>query len=237
MFTNLSRTTLPEQIAQSLLDFISSNDLKPGDLLPSETALAADFGVSRPVVREALKSLVGQGIIEIINGRGAMVKDINDESLRLFFQRAVQIKHSTITELLEVRRPLEIQSAMLAAQRRTDEEMVQLRTIIMDMRQCLHNMEVYAKLDLAFHLQVACATHNAMMYYLISSIREALKDAIGETLSHRRTDEQCQQLQAEHEAILGAIEQRDATAAGKAITGHFDAGVKLLEEAVSSDQV
>jgi DNA-binding FadR family transcriptional regulator len=222
MFTNLSRATLPEQISQQLMDFISSQNLKPGDLLPSEITLATDFGVSRPVVREALKSLAGQGIIEIVNGKGAMIRAIDDEFLRLFFQRAIQIESKSMVELIEVRRPLEVQSARLAAQRHTLEEIEQLHKTVLAMRGHPADFEAYADLDVEFHLLVAAATHNQMMYYLISSIRESLKSVMIEGLYRRQTQEQLDQVQAMHEAIFNEIKTGNVEGAGRAMAEHFD---------------
>ena len=117
MLSKLSRSTLAEQATENLLVYIETQNLKPGDLLPSETRLATQFEVSRPVIREALKNLEGKGIIEIINGKGALVKPMDSDPLRLFFQRAVQIERNTILELMDVRRGLEVQAVMLAARR------------------------------------------------------------------------------------------------------------------------
>ena len=83
MLTNLSRQTLPEQVAENLIDFIASEGLKPGELLPSTAKLSESFGVSRPVVREGLRSLASLGIIEIVNGKGAIVKPIDGSLLQL----------------------------------------------------------------------------------------------------------------------------------------------------------
>src|SRR5258706_11663677 len=98
MLTKLSRETLSEQAARNLMAFIEAQDLKPGRLLPPETKLAADLGVSRPIIREALKSLAGQGVIEIVSGKGAVVKALDSEPLQLFFQRAMQIEHEAIID-------------------------------------------------------------------------------------------------------------------------------------------
>jgi DNA-binding FadR family transcriptional regulator len=68
----LSRETLSDQIAKQLLDYIVSEKLEPGSLLPSEIKLADDFGVSRSVVREALRSMAAQGTIEVLTGKGLL---------------------------------------------------------------------------------------------------------------------------------------------------------------------
>ncbi len=84
MFDSLSRDTLSDQVARQLLDFIVAHDLKPGARLPSEQTLAQEFQVSRPVIREALRSLAGKSVIDIVNGKGAIIKPLNAQPLGLF---------------------------------------------------------------------------------------------------------------------------------------------------------
>src|SRR5215212_7837612 len=129
MLTKISRATLAEQAAQNLIAFIESQDLKPGKLLPPEYQLAADLGVSRPIIREALKSLEGKGIIEMMSGKGSVIKPLDGEQLELYFRRAIQIESEAIIDLLELRKGIEVQSAVLAAQRRSAEEIVRLAQI------------------------------------------------------------------------------------------------------------
>src|ERR1700693_7018 len=103
MLGKLHRETLAEQAAAGLMQFILEKDLKPGEMLPSEIMLTTEFGVSRQVIREALKSLQGQGVIESINGKGAIIRPIDSDTLLTFFSRAVQINRHTMIELIEVR--------------------------------------------------------------------------------------------------------------------------------------
>ncbi len=228
MLTNLSRETLAEQIAQRLVQFIESQDLQPGELLPSETKLSEDFGVSRPVVREALKALAAQGVIEIVSGKGAIVRPVDDKLLRLFFRRAIQFDHATLIQLMEVRASIEVQSAMLAAQRRTPEELGRILDTVKAMRKHLDNLDAYADLDVEFHLLIASATHNPVLYHLISSIRDSLKDAIMAGLRRRDTKEQLERVQVLHEMIATAIERGDKHEAGQAMTQHVGEAVQWI---------
>src|SRR5690348_6040349 len=109
MIEKLRRETLAEQAQSALLELIARRDLRTGDGLPSEMTLASEFGVSRQIIREALKALQGQGVIEIRNGRGAVVRPVDSSSLVVFFQRAVRLNRRTIIELIEVRKGIEIQ--------------------------------------------------------------------------------------------------------------------------------
>jgi DNA-binding FadR family transcriptional regulator len=235
MLTKLSRETLAEQAARNLMAFIEAQGLKPGKLLPPETKLAADLGVSRPIIREALKSLEGKGVIEVVSGKGAMVKPLDSQSLQLFFERAMQIESEAIIDLMELRRGIEVQSAMLAAQRRTPGEVAQLAEIVAGMRRSLRDPDAYVELDVAFHRLIGSMTRNTMIYHLVGAIRESLNGAVHESMLRPQTDEQLERVQAGHEAILASLEQGDAEAAGRAMTKHFAEAVISLVNSVGGD--
>jgi DNA-binding FadR family transcriptional regulator len=232
MIEKLRRETLAEQTAAGLIQFILEQGLKPGALLPPEAALATSFNVSRQVIREALKSLQGQGVIEMVNGKGAVIRPIDSDALLVFFARAVQINRHTIIDLIEVRKGVEVQSAMLAAERRTYEELAHMKEIVAKMSQHLDDLDAYTERDMALHLAVASATHNTMMYYLVESIREVSKDTIREGLLHRRTAEQLERVQELHEMLLVELERGDARAAGQVMALQFDEAIIALVSGV-----
>jgi GntR family transcriptional repressor for pyruvate dehydrogenase complex len=228
MLTKLSRETLAEQAARNLIAFIEAHDLKPGKLLPPESQLAADFGVSRPIIREALKSLEGRGIVEVVSGKGAFVKPLDSQPLQLFFQRAVRIERDAVIDLMELRKGIEVQSAAFAAQRCTPDDIAKLAEIVAEMRRNLHSPETYVDLDVAFHRQIASMTHNSMMYHLVVAIRDAIKNTLHESLLRQQTDEQLERVQTGHEAIFSSLEQGDVAAAERAMAAHFDEAVVSL---------
>ena len=225
MLFKLSRQTLSEQAARNLIEYIEAGNLKPGDILPSESKLASSFGVSRPVIREALRSLAGNGLIEVINGKGAIIKPVDSDPLRRFFRRAIIFDGDAIIELLEVRKGLEVQTASLAAERRTDEELAQMGQDIAAMREQMYDPEKCIESDLQFHLKIARSTHNLMAYYLLESIRDSTKNTILEGRLSRKTDEELERVQVLHEMIYAAIEAGNAEQAANAMITHFDEAV------------
>ncbi len=235
MLTKLSRETLAEQAARNLMAFIEAQDLKPGGVLPPETKLAADLGVSRPIIREALKSLSGRGIIEVVSGKGAMIKPLDSQQLRLFFQRAMRIEREAIIDLMELRKGIEVQGVALAAVRRTPEALAQLAGIVAEMRSNLHVPDTYVELDVAFHRLIASMTGNIMISHVVGGIREALNDTLHESMLRQQTTEQLERVQLGHEAILAALEQGDAEAAGRVMAAHFDEAVKSLLDSAAGD--
>ncbi len=228
MLPKISRGTLADQVADRLLEYIEAQHLKPGDLLPSETSLVASFGVSRPVIREALKSLAGKGIIEIVNGKGALIRPIDSDPLRLFFQRAMQMEYGTMLELMEVRKGLEVQSAMLAAQRRDAQDLEGIRRVLQAMREKQGDLEAYTRLDVDFHMRIAAASHNTMMVSLVESIRDALRNTITAGLQSRGQSLQFENIQLAHEQLYETLVASDVQAAMQAMSQHFDEAILAM---------
>jgi GntR family transcriptional regulator, transcriptional repressor for pyruvate dehydrogenase complex len=235
--TGLSRDTLSDQVAKHLLHYIINKDLKPGELLPSMGVLTREFEVSLPVIREALKSLSALGVITIIKGKGALVKPIDDELLRVFFSRAIRLETEPLTQLIEVRLPLEVQSASLAAQRHTPADIQHLEQIVSDMRLNLTNADRYINLDAQYHLAIALATHNLMLYYLLSSIRGALEDSMAMIRKKREEQGMLGNEQTAHELIGAEIKQGHAARAGAAMAEHLSETVSLIKKIESKPLV
>ena len=228
MLPKITRGTLADQVTERLLEYIDQQQLKPGDLLPSETSLAASFGVSRPVVREALKHLEGKDVIEIVNGKGAIIRPIASEPLRLFFQRAMRMDHGTMVQLMEVRKGLEVQAAGLAAQRCEAKDLQAIEQVVKAMEANIGNLEAYVRLDVDFHLAVAAAAHNAMLVNLIESIRGALRNTIITGLKSRGADLHLDLIQETHALLLQKLKDRDETGAIQAMTRHFDEALESM---------
>lgn len=230
MPTALRRETLSEQVAQGLASLIVERGLAPGDPLPPEAKLTAEFGVSRPIMREALRALQAQGIIDVANGKGATVRPITSEPLSGFFNWAMRLERGTAVELLELRRGIEIESARLAARRRTPAELIELHHLVAEMRRHLHDVDAYTGLDYQFHLLIATAARNAMLRHLVVSIRGPLKDTIREGLRRKYTAAMRERVQASHDEILAALEAGDSTVAEQAMAQHFDRALRTMTE-------
>jgi GntR family transcriptional repressor for pyruvate dehydrogenase complex len=230
MLTNLKRETLSDQVAARLMEHIDHENLQPGEVLPSEHKLAELFGVSRPVVREALRSLSAQGVVSVVSGKGAIVQPVDDQLLQIFFTRILHTGQSSAIDLMGVRKQLECYGATLAAKHRQPEELSELSATIGHMKKALekNDLNAYADQDVTFHLQIAAATHNEPLSFLIQSIRIALKQIVMEGLQRWATRNQLNRVQEVHEQIFAAIQNQDAKAAEKWMMIHFDEAVENL---------
>jgi GntR family transcriptional regulator, transcriptional repressor for pyruvate dehydrogenase complex len=229
MHPQLRRDTLAEQVAERLIVLIEHDELAPGTLLPAEGKLALEFGVSRPGVREALKVLAAKDIVAIANGKGAIVRPMTSAPLRDFFQRALRNRHATAVELLEVRKGIEVQSATLAAQRRTAEELSELTGILPALCEAVHDPVAFVTIDTRFHLLVAAASHNKLLHHLIESIRDPMQESMREVSRRRVTEEQHAFAFTAHARIVDTIERAAPEAAGSAMAAHFDVTISLVQ--------
>lgn len=229
----LTRESLAEQVAKSLRDYIY-NTLEPDDVLPSTATLVQEYNVSRIVIREALKYLEAQDIIEVANGKRARVKPISAIVLRDFFHRATLFEKKTLLELLEVRRGIEIESARLAAMRRNAEEVFRMKAIVNEMNKHLSNPESFAELDLTLHQTIAKATRNSMFIYLIETIRDTQKETILEGLHSRLNKGIFVGIQAYHAEIVAAIDAQNPEKAQQAMAAHFAHAEKALGYEISA---
>jgi len=226
----LKKQTLSIQIAERIIEEISSGDYVAGSSLPSEQQLAADYGVSRPIVREAFKFLSAQGFVNVTTGKGAQIREVNDELLRVFMRRVLAGGvDKDIADLFAVRITLEKMSASLAARNRTAQELREIKASLGKMASFIDQPALYSEFDIKFHVQIARASHNIFLFYLISSIRETLV-SLGSRMRLDLSSSQLPTVQEYHTAICRAIENKDAVEAVAAMDSHFETAMERLHK-------
>lgn len=208
-----------EQVAQQIQQLIVDQGWPTGSRIPTERELGEQFGVSRTVIREALKALAERGLVTISPGRGTFVADPGicalKEPMKLFFQR----HNISDWDLVEARRVLEVGIAALAAERVLPEQIEQLRAAVAEMDESMEDMERYTRADQRFHLVLAEATQNMMFPMLIESMAELLRESRKLIFKVKGSPARGQRY---HRAIVDALERRDAAAARKTMKEHLD---------------
>lgn len=208
--------------------YMRDAQLKPGDLLPSENALAAQLGVSRTVAREAFRALSALKILEIGNGRRARVAAPDADAFSMILDHTVSTKQLSIQQVLDVRRTLELRTVSLAALRRSDAEARELIEICDEMFQRLDAPHEVMELDIHFHEVIAKASGNPLYSIIVDSFRVITRQTwdIGwrsrATLENRTENIRC------HQRIAAAILAQDPVAAEAAIVEHFDSNIGIL---------
>lgn len=210
---------LSDKVSELMLETILSQKLRVGDRLPSERELGSQFGVSRTVVREAVRALVAKGVIEVRSGSGLRVAAVDaaavSESMSLFL-RGGRVEFEKVHE---VRAVLEVHLAGLAAERATADDVGRLRAAHESMVREATSTDAAARHDLEFHREIARATHNELFLLLLDSVGRSLIDIRRENLASGSTATTLEQ----HARILDAIHAHEQQAARDAMLVHLDA--------------
>jgi len=217
--SRIVRRSAVDEVRTQLVALIESGQLQVNDRLPSEADLSRRFGVSRPIVREALGKLQALGLTESRPGSGTFVAS-NVTKLTLSFG-----KYSA-SDLNEVRRCLEVPVARLAAARRTAEDVKKLK-LMSERQEHASGVEEAIRTDSDFHCVVANATGNLLFVRLVEDLREMLHD---QTLSVSTLRDRGPSIAAEHRAVLEAIIQGDGDAAASAMEEHLDAVERAIRQ-------
>jgi GntR family transcriptional regulator, transcriptional repressor for pyruvate dehydrogenase complex len=225
----LNRDSLSQQIAEDLIDRIHKGIYKPITRIPSENELASEYEVSRPVVREAIRMLSAQGIIKVIRGKGAIVQEVNEIPLKIFFQRALSADPKAWRDVIDVRKYLEVNSAGQAAIRRTEQDLEELRNIIDELNHNENKYEEYSDWDIKFHLKIAECSGNSLLHHFINAVRDSLFVIINR-LRHNLDNNKRSLIQKNHENIYYAISEGDKEGAERAMEVHFNEIVPRIEE-------
>ena len=220
---------LSDTIAHEFERRILDGSLKPGDRLQPERELAAELGVSRPSLREAIQKLVSKGLLHSRQGGGTHVTDRLDIGFTDPWNDMLRQHPDIQSDLLEFRGMLECEAASLAARRATDADLRHIGDAFAEVESLFAqgtSPEVLAqqvKADLAFHQAIAEAAHNVMFGHLTASLFRVINDHIDRNLRHlRRQEEDWEKLRDQHRAIWEGIRNRDPEAASNAVRAHID---------------
>ncbi|HEX7076132.1 MAG TPA: FadR/GntR family transcriptional regulator [Hyphomicrobiaceae bacterium] len=228
---------LPDEIAKLLRNEILKGTLKPGDKLPSEQQLCRMFGVSRPVVREAISRLKYDGVLESFQGRGVFVRgDGSGPSFRIDEPNLAD--QSELAHIIELLVAIEGAATGLAAARRSQQELEAIKRALNAMARAIDEGLNGVDEDVAFHRTIVEATRNpffiALVAFLESRVRNLIRAARTNTA---RYEGLAYKVQEEHEAIYEAIAAGDPDAAKAAAERHLRnaaARLKLYQEERSS---
>lgn len=217
----LERPTLLGMLTERIEEWILSGHLTAGQKLPAEGVLAARFGVSRPIVREALSQLRERGLIRTVTGHGTFVREPDPSHVGDTLLRHLRLSGSdpaSIRNLYEARNAVEVEATALAATRRTESDLSEIARRVGEMRAARQDQTRWTNADLGFHLAVAASARNPLLAMLLAPLVKVIQDGIAAT--HRSRQAVAAGLRA-HTRILRAIEASDPAAAAEAMRAHL----------------
>lgn len=200
-------------------EMLLRGELKPSERLPNEAELARMFGVSRGVLREALSALKAKGLIEKTPGRGTFIRKVSRVEVLGELASKKQDKELFI-DIIEVREVIEEKAIELAIKRATRKDLDNTKhTLSLLPQNDKLGAPTALEADLEFHLSIALAAHNEILFQLVQNVGGLLQDFREKTLTQTGRLEQCQR---EHEEIFDALQQRDLDRASSALKKHLE---------------
>lgn len=232
-YSPLSRPpSLAAQVTGQMLAAVFSGSSTVGDALPSERDLSLQFGVSRTVIREALRGLQAKGVVEVQTGRAARIVAVPasqvSEIVQLYVHGAQSQDLLGPDDIAEVRTTLELRLSELAAEHATAGDLDLIAASVAAMRDSA-GAEEAARHDTEFHQLLAAATHNPLYVTLLESINAVMEPYRVSSLQRPgRVAVAVQQ----HQAVLEALRTQDPAAARAAMQGHLDDSRQFYQGAV-----
>lgn len=230
-----NKNALVDRVVHAIQDQILSERLVVGTRLPPEREFAESLGVSRGVVREAVRVLAAGGLLETTHGIGTTVRALSREEvvkpLNLFLRswgRDVSLNH-----LHQVRSLLEVENIGLAAEQASQEDIQDLRRILGEMEAVKENPEIYAVKDSEFHRRLAQTTHNPLLTLLLDSINDLMVE-IRELVSTE--SDLVERVMPAHVEMLDCIEKRDARRARRVMREHLLTALEVQQRAILAPQ-
>ncbi len=213
-------------VVDKITNSIINNELSDGELLPPENKLCEIFGVSRSILREAIRVLASKGLVEVRQGYGTLVCvpkiDVPEEALGTY----LKTNTFSLLQLMEIRTPIEIEVAKLAAERRKDIHLQMMEDSLQIFHSHFDNVERYANADRDFHRAMIDATNNPLFGIMIRSIMRYLQLSRQLAIRHFGLAVVIE----EHQAIFEAVKKQHAASAATAMREHMDGALSRINK-------
>lgn len=208
-----------DKIINQLKNLISSGQLKPGDRLPAERILAERFGVGRGYIREAILKLEFYGLLKTSPQSGTYVSGFSLKILDSIFTDIVNFNKDDFASLIEARYYLEVNAAKLAAERRTESDIEQMKEALNEYDSKVNKGIISIEEDMLFHIKIAAATKNSviesMIIILVPDLIKIKNIVDGDICRDKEFTIN------QHRKILDAIISKNINEAGKAMEEHL----------------
>jgi GntR family transcriptional repressor for pyruvate dehydrogenase complex len=225
----IKRKKLAEAVIEEIKRMLASGELREGDKLPNQNDFAAQLGVSRPSLREALHTLYLIGAIEQRPGLGTVIKSANPGLWAQKLSPPLVSDEQASLELIEARRFIEVGAAELAVEHATAGDVREMGALVRKMKKALEEgrPQEYSSLDMEFHYRIASAAHNRFVMHMFVTLRALMEQFIREAFIV--VPGLLERSLAHHKRIWDAVRNRDAALAASAMKQHIQDIQKALE--------
>lgn len=229
LFSTVTPRKIPDMVYKQLVSLITKGQLKPGEKLPSERAMASELGVSRQSIREAIYRATTAGLIEVRQGEGTFIISSFKDHLRQPLSILLSEQAEKVFEFLEIRKLIEGWCAEKASEAATPADLKKMQGVLKKMEKVKPAESVWEKADLDFHSFIAAATHNVLAMHVMEGLKDSFHTYF-RVKKYSTRPERKDALLAQHSRILDAIRQRDPKKARRKIVEHLDYVEKMIAE-------
>lgn len=214
----MEKKSLAQQTAEGLYNrIVAEKSWKAGEKLPNEMELAQDLGVSRATLREAIRTLAAQGVLEVRRGKGTFVSPAVDQMDDFGFSSLERIR-GQLRDLFELRSIFEPRAAQLACSRATAEELEEILLRGMEVERCIREGEDRTQADRAFHAAIVRGAHNEFLIRLLPLIDQAVASAL---TAGEHQEQLAEDTRRDHALLMEFFRKRDGEGAGYAMAIHM----------------
>jgi GntR family transcriptional repressor for pyruvate dehydrogenase complex len=233
-FKPIAKVTLTESVFEKLVTSLLQGPWEAGDRIPPERELCQQLGIGRASLREALKALELIGMLECRVGDGTFVLPRSEFLSRPLLWAITGTDKAELRDIVEARRVLEGEIAGLAAERATTQEAAEIGAAVEDLRGGLSDPVRSLEADMRFHLAMAKAAHNEILFNAVQLLRNLMGHWL---LLKLRMPQASVKVLQQHEAIYAAIRHRDSLRARAEMLQHLTEMGQLLIQAVETNQL
>lgn len=213
-FRPVPKVSVVDNIVGQIKSMMRDRRYGPGAKLPTERDLARQLGVSRPTVREALRTLEHMGVVDKHHGSGTKIAGSSEGILDLPFEFLLMLDRPSLLELNEARSGLEVYVAGVAAGRRTEEDLAVMEAALLE-----YKRTVSPEANIRFHQSIAAASHNRILERIMNSLHEGIRTSI-HTL--QRVVDDRERSYRVHADVFHAIRRGDGAGARRAMARHME---------------
>lgn len=236
MFKSVTReSTLTERTRQQVEGLIVDGALKAGDRLPSEKELTEKLGVSKTVVREAIRTLAAKGLVEVRAGSGTYVRDFGLDVMKEPMSLLLKSRALKVEDIREVREVLEVKIAGLAAERAQADDIEAMTGTIRSLSKRKLTSTEFAEIDVAFHNCLAAAANNPLFTALADSLNEVMIEVRVQAFGVLGEARSVRDAIFYHSRILERVKARDPDGARRAMEEHLAQGQQVLRQALERE--
>lgn len=231
-----SKAGLVPRVVKAIEDQILDGRLPVGTRLPPEREFAESLAVSRPVVREAVRTLVTKGLLETRQGIGTSVRTVTQDEVTMPFTLFLRTcgQEVNLEHLHQVRSIMEVESAGLAAEQKTEEDLADLVRLCNEMELAAGDAEQFAFKDSEFHRKLTQTTHNPLLILLLDSIQKMMVEV--RTLVGKQPN-LFGRVMPTHNHILQCVAAGESDGARGAMREHLEIALAIQRELIQDHAI